>query len=289
MHRWNLVTVSVLTLASAVFADGLRPWVLASDGPADVATKVQEVRAALEGQGFQVAGAYSPKAGAEVLVVTSDELKAVAGKSEFGGYGAVVRVGVTLVNGSVQVAYTNPEYMRASYRMAGDLSGATTKLETALGRKAGFGSAKGLSEKELRGYHYMVLMPFFTDPVVLAKYDSQEAALAAVEKGLAAGDGGTARVYRVDVPGKKETVFGVAVKKGEGADAKIIDTIDTAAQRHTPHFPYELLVTDGTVRMLHGKFRLAQSWPDLTLGAFMKIGAAPDAIEAALSRAAGKK
>lgn len=281
--------VAALSLAPVALADGLRPYFLASEGPGEVAAKVSEVRAALEGQGFQIVGEYGPKDGVRVLAVTSEQLLAAASKTEFGGYGAVVRVGITLVGGNVQVSYTNPEYMRAAYRMTGDVSAVSSKLEAALGRKAAYGSQKGLSEKDLRSYHYMVLMPFFSDPIVLAKYDSYEAALEAVEKGLAAGDGGTARVYRVNVPGKKETVFGVAVKKGDGADAKIIDTIDKAASRHTPHFPYELLVTDGTVRMLHGKFRIAQSWPDLTMGEFMKIGAAPDGIEAALGKAAGKK
>lgn len=289
MPRSRLALLAALLVAAPSLADPLRPYVLASEGPGEVAAKVEEVKAALTAQGFQVVGEYAPRDGAKVLAVTSDALKAMAAKSEFGGYGAALRVGVTLVGQAVQVSYTNPEYVRAAYRMSGDASAILSRLGTALGMKAGFGSSKGLSEKELRGYHYMVAMPFFSDPVVLAKHDSHEAALAAVEKNLAAGEGGTARVYRVDVPGKKESVFGVAVRKGDGADAHIIATIDTAAQRHTAHFPYELLVTDGTVRMLHGRFRIAQSWPDLTMGSFMKINPAPDAIEAALAKVAGRK
>ena len=34
--------------------------------------------------------------------------------------------------------------------------------------------------------------------------------------------------------------------------------------------------------MLHGKFRIAQSFPDLTMGTFMKISGAPDGIEKVL-------
>jgi len=33
-------------------------------------------------------------------------------------------------------------------------------------------------------------------------------------------------VYRVDVPGKEEAVFGVAIAKGKGADKYIMDYID---------------------------------------------------------------
>jgi hypothetical protein len=284
-NRWSLL--AALTLATLAHADGLRPYVLGSEGPGEVAAKTDEVKQALEAQGLVIAGAYAPRDGVQVLAVTSPELQKAAAQSEFGGYGAVVRVGITKVGDAVQVSYNNPEYMKAAYRMAGDVSGVTKKLEAALGKKEAFGSEKGLSEKDLRGYHYMMMMPYFTDPIVLGKYESQEAAVAAMEKGLSEKRGHSVKVYRVDIPGKKETVFGVGLTAGEAADLRVISTIDTGARHHTPHFPYEVLITDGTVRMLHGKFRIAQSWPDLTMGTFMKISKTPDAIEAALKKTAG--
>jgi hypothetical protein len=135
----------------------------------------------------------------------------------------------------------------------------------------------------------MVLMPYFDDQVELAKYKSHEEAVQAVERNLAAGKGGTVKVYRVDLHGKKESVFGVGIKDGEGSDAAVMKTVDFGELKQTAHLPYELIISDGTVYMLHGKFRIALDFPDLTMGTFMKISGAPSAIENALKQVAGGK
>ena len=69
-----------------------------------------------------MAGSYSPYPGTAVIGVTSDELRSNAAKSEHGGFGAALRVGVTKVGDQIQVSYTNPPYMANAYRMAGDLN-----------------------------------------------------------------------------------------------------------------------------------------------------------------------
>ncbi len=234
-------------------------------------------------------GEYSPYKGAHVVVVTSDALKKSAAKSDFGAYGAAVRISLTEVNGSLQIAYTNPLYMAEAYRMKGPLSAVAAGLEKALGKKAEFGSKDGLKASKLRKYHYMIMMPYFTDQVKLASYGSQEEALKAVEANLAAHRGGTVKVYRVDLPGKKESVFGIGLSKGDGADAKVMKVVDIGELKHTAHLPYEIVVSDGSIYMLHGKFRIAMDFPDLTMGKFMKISGAPSAIEEKLRLVAGGK
>jgi hypothetical protein len=59
--------------------------------------------------------------------------------------------------------------------------------------------------------------------------------------------------------------------------------------KHTAHLPYELIVSEGNVQMLHGKFRIAVDFPDLTMGTFMKISGAPAGIEEKLKLIAGEK
>ncbi len=181
----GLVTFFGLFAAQAG-AETLRPFVLASVGSGDVAEEITRVKEALGGQDFEIVGEYSPYSGAHSIVVTSDELKATAAKSEFGGYGAAQRVSVTQVGDQVQVAYTNPSYRAYAYRMEGDLKGVTDKLAAALGSQQAFGSEKGLTEKKLRKYHYKMLMPYFDDPDELAAHGSYEEAVQAVEAGLAA-------------------------------------------------------------------------------------------------------
>ena len=270
----------------SVVADGLQPYVLASDGAGSVAAKTDEVKSALTGAGFEVVGDYAPYSGAHVVVATNDALKSAATKSDHGGFGAVVRVGITEVGGKVQVSYTNPAYWANMYRMQGDLASVSAALDKALGNQKTFGYAKGFSAKDLRGYHYMMMMPYFDDMEEVGSFSSQRDAANAVAANLKAGKGGTAMVYRIDLPGGKASLFGVELKEGAGADAALMKIVDTGALRHTAHLPYEVLVEDGKVYTLHGKFRIAASFPELGMGTFMKISDAPDAIEKAMEAAA---
>ncbi len=292
-NRIILAVISfVLVLAGSAAAAGggaLKPFILGSSGPGTIDEKLEEVKTALTGQGFEVVGSYAPYAGARVVVVTSEALKAAAARSKFGAYGAVERVSLTETPAGLQVAYTNPLYLAQAYRMQDPLSGVAAALAEALGDREAFGSKKGLTPEKLRKYHYMVFMPYFTDPIKLASYPSQEDALQIVEANLAAHKGGVNKVYRVDLPGKKESVFGVGLTEGDGSDARVMKVIDIGELKSTAHLPYELVVSDGTVYMLHGKFRIAVDFPDLTMGTFMKISSAPSGIEDALRLIAGKK
>jgi hypothetical protein len=235
----------------------LKPYILAWSGVGTIESKLGEVKASVAKEGFHVVGEYSPYKGAHVLVVTSEALKKSAAKSAFGAYGAAVRISLTEVGGGLQIAYMNPLYMAEAYRMNEPLSAEAAGLEKALGKKAEFGS--------------------------------KEEALKAVEANLAAHKGGTVKVYRIDLPGKKESVFGVGLSEGDGADAKIMKVVDVGEIKHTAHLPYEIMVSDGSVYMLHGKFRIAIDFPDLSMGTFMKISGAPSAIEEKLKLVAGGK
>jgi len=282
--------LSLFIVASApAAAQALKPYLLGYRGTGTIEAKLPEVKAGLEQKGFQVVGDYEPYKGARVLVVTSDALKAAAAKSDFGAYGAVIRVSITDTGKNLQVAATNPRYYAAAYRMQEGLEDVAAALEQAINKTAEFGSQEGMTAAKLRKYHYMVMMPYFDEPIMLASYPSQDKALEVVEAALAAKKGGSSKVYRVDVPGKKESVIGVAVTEGSGADAAIMKVIDLGELKHTPHLPYELVVSNGKVYMLHGKFRIALDFPDLTMGTFMKISGAPSAIEEKLKVVAGEK
>lgn len=265
----------------------LRPYVLASTTTGTVTAQTEVVSKALTAQGFEVTGQYTPYDGAAVLVVTSPALLEAAAQSEHGGYGAAQRVSITEVDGQIQVAYTNPLYMANVYRMASQLEGVAADLEVALGRDRDFGSKKGHSAEKLRKYHYTVMMPYFDDQDVLAEYNGHAQAVAAVEAGLGSRTGGTELICRVDIPGKDEVLFCVGLREGHGRDEVVIDNCDRAPLKHTAYLPYEMLVSGTRVLALHGKFRIALSFPDLSMGTFMKISRAPGGISNALEAAAG--
>jgi len=287
-----LACVAALLVVAGMAAaedEMLKPFVLASTDTVPLEKKAAEIRAVVSQHGFQIVGEYSPYKGAHIIVVTSDSLRKSAVKSDFGAYGAIERISLTETAKGLQVAFTNPRYFAHAYRMKDSLSDVAAGLEKALGKKADFGAKEGLKASKLRKYHYMVMMPYFTDPVLLASYDSQEEALKTVEANLAARKGGCSKVYRVDLPGKKESVLGIAITEGDGADAAIMPVIDIGDPKHTAHLPYEVVVSAGKVYMLHGKFRIALDFPDLTMGTFMKISGAPSAIEEKLKLVAGSK
>ncbi len=283
-----LAGLALITSSALAGAEGLKPFVLGAEPQStDLKQAVAVAKAALQAQGFEVVGAYSPYPAAQVLVVTNDLLKANAAKTDFGGYGAAQRVAVTRVNNKIQVSYTNPPYMAAVYRMQGTLEDVKAKLEAALGKQKEFGSGKGLKDKDLRSYNYTFGMEKFDSlgKHLLAEFKSHQEALTAVEAGLAAGKAGVTKVYRIDIPGKEESLFGVAIAQGKGADKYIMDYIDFGDLKSTAHLPYEVLVSGNKVYHLFARFRIAIDFPDLSMmgsNSFMSIMSAPGAIKDSL-------
>ena len=289
---------AMFSLASlgAQAADEMKPFILASTTTGGVADKIDDVKSALSAQGFDVVGGYSPYPSAHIVVVTNSALKQAGASHERAGYVAAQRVSLTQVGEQVQLAYTNPVYMAAAYRVDADLSAVSDAFEEALGAEKEFGPDEGLTVKELGKYHYTFGMEYFDDPNELASYDSYNEAIAAVERNLAAHKGGATRVYRIDIPGSKQTVFGVSMVAASEKGNKYMDEtfimseIDFKPVRSTGHLPYEILVTGSEVEALHARFRIAINFPDLSMmgaNSFMNIMPSPDAIKEALTLGAG--
>lgn len=287
--------LSVMLLGGAQAEEKLKPFILAGIQNGDVASVATAVEGKLKSAGFEVPGRYSPYAGVTIIGVTDDDLKQAAGKTDFGVFGAAMRVSVTQgKDGKIQVAYNNPLYLAAAYRMEADLSGTAARLKKALGAQQAFGSEEGLEKDNLEDYHYKWLMPYFTDRLELAEYDSYDQAVQAVEAGLAAGKGGAKKVYRVDLPGKEATLFAVAltdkVSDECAGDAYIMERIDFRDLKSSAHLPYEIVVKGNGAYALPAEFRIAINFPDLSMmgsNSFASIMCAPGAIEEVLTMAAG--
>jgi len=267
--KFPIVFLLLLLLNGIASAEPVyKPYIRASVTPT-------EVKDQLKAHHFEIIGEYKPFNDIVILIVTSDALKQAVAQSEFGGYGVIQRVAIS----GDRIFYTNPTYMAYVYRMSSDLAEVTSQLKEALGNKGEFGSKEGLTESQLRQYKYMWGMPDFEDQLTLAEHPSYEQAVSTVETGLKAGKGGTKFIYRIDIPNKEETIFGMALTDGEGADKTIIETLKKVT--HVAYMPYEILVSSHKVYMLHGRFRIAISFPDVRMRSFMKIRKAPSAIEEA--------
>jgi hypothetical protein len=286
----SIIALTVLSLNSSA-GDKLLPFYLASQGKGDIQGTVSDIQAKLKQAQFDIVGEYTPYPNASIIIITNDELKSNATATKFGGYGAIQRVSITELNGEIQVAYTNPIYMSHAYHLKGDLAAVEAKLKSALGFVKAYGPKLGMSSDDIRGYHYMFGMPYFAEHVEIMAYPDHAQAVAALEKGLKEKKGGVSKVYRVDLPGKQQTVIGVAMTKDMSSDAKIMEEIDFKPLRSTAHLPYEVLVdADGKIYALDARFRIAINFSDLSMAgpnSFMGIMSSPDAIVAALTEAAG--
>ena len=298
----TFLTFSILLAALAFFstvqAEVLKPFILAKTVSGTMSEVVNDVTTKLTEHGFTVVGTYSPYPNATVICASYPDLTAAAAKAKNGGFGAAQRIAVTEIDGKLQVTYANPAYIGTAYGL-GKLETVSQKLAAALGREQEYG-AEGIKEEKLGPgkYHYKMLMPYFDDIDVLNTYSDYKTGIATVEANLAAGKGGTAKVYRIDLPGKDVSVFGVAIPKGDGIDSgdtdtdkEIMDIIDYKPIRSTAYLPYELMVQGNKAIALRGRYRIAVHFPDTPMvgsHGFTKIMSAPGGILNALEAVAGK-
>ena len=289
--KLSLILLVSLLMAGPVAAETtFQPFVLASVNDAGLDEQTEATTSALDQAGFMVVGQYSPVENTNVIVVTSQNLMAVAALSEKGGYGAGQRVSVSLRDDKTEVAFVNPLYIQHAYRMEGDLQSVYDQLSQTLGNIETFGAETKMTAKKLAKYHYMIAMQRFDDPSELGSFDSHEAALAAVEKGLAVEGDALTQIYRIDVPGKDQSVFGVGMKATNDEEEDIDSTfqmsiVDFEGYSKVAYFPYEILVSGKEVEALHMRFRMAVHFPDLSMmgeHGFTKLMSAPGEIQTAL-------
>jgi len=300
LNKFFFTVAAVIWMSSQAAAETLRPFVLGDTPPGDLKQVADAVKLKVTAAGFEIVGSYSPFANAVVICVTNNDLKTTAAKVPNGGFGAAQRISVTEVNGKIQVAYVNPAYLGTAYGM-GKLEPVSSKLKTALGAVKVFGSENGIPEEKLGPgkYRYAMFMPYFKDVDFFMEHPDYKTAADTVEKNLAAGVGGTKKIYRIDLPGKQVSVFGVSIPKGDGidkgnkdTDKEIIDIVDYGDLKHTAYLPYELMVDGNRVIALRARYRIALNFPDTTMAGahgFTKIMTAPWGIQVALEAVAGFK
>ena len=275
-----------------IMAQDLKPYIVGFETTESIKSTQEKVIKQLENNGIKVVGQYQPANDKNrvVIVISSVELEnAIKKVGGLTGFAATLRVGITAENGKTVVSYTNPLYWgNAYFRTDFDKVGsnyATLKehLESAMkvsndfsGKS--FGSKNGLTEKNLQNYHYMIAMPYFSDVVELAKFDNYAVAVAKIDANLKKGLPNIKMVSKVSISGKNLTLYNFAIS-GEKGESKFLPIIDLGQIKHTAFLPYEVLVIENRVVMLHGRYRIALSFPDLTMGTFAKIMSTPGDIE----------
>ena len=292
---FSLVIITVFTLIST--AQVLSPYTLGARSDKGLKESAALVKEKLKANGFQVLGEYAPAEDKDrwLIVITSESLLYAAAKTGgLTGFAAALRVALTRESGRVLISYTTPEYwLNAYYRddfdavktLLDPLSGQLEKVMQESGTYAGtaFGSEKGLDVDDLRSYKYMMGMPKFHETKELGEFESYKEAIDKVESSLLKGVPDVTKVYSVEIPGKELKLYGFALG-GEKGESHFLPIIDNSEPKHTAFLPYEFLVMGNEVHMLHGRFRIALSFPDLKMGTFTKIMSSPGDIKDLLER-----
>jgi hypothetical protein len=271
-------------------AQELSPYIQVGESYDTMQEAYDKVIAALKDNSFSVIGAYNPegKSSLKVIAFTQSNLKYTVLKvSDRGALAATFRVGLIKKNGKIRITYTNPEYLLRAYlgssydsykpifsKFSSDLKAALSSLGSDF---TPFGGK--VKATKLKKYHYMMGMPYFSDPVTLKEFSSFEEGLKTIQANLAARKGGTKLVYRLIFKSREIAVFGVALTNKTSGEAYFLPII---GEDNVAGMPYQIILQGKKATMLHGKYQLALMWPKLSMGTFMKIRNTPGKIEDAL-------
>jgi len=219
----------------------------------------------LESAGFEVIASYPSVKKGTTLVFTNDALKAEASK-ENRGFAGVEKVLIS--ENDNQLIFTNPElsYFKEilESRQEQIAKNITTDLESEFGKMEA--SSDVLEDDDIAGYHFMMGMPYYEDMIEIAQGDNLSNNLEL--------NAGNNIVFKLKL--QNSTLFGIAMPTEDG-EASYIPEIK--GQKHSVFLPYMVLIEDSKAKILHAKYYLAISYPNLSMGDFMGISSTPGAIE----------
>lgn len=290
MKYFILFTLLTVALVNTANAKELAPYIKVGTSSETNDALSEKVIDVLKLKSFTVLGNYHPENNKNITVITftRNDLKSTVIKvKDRGALAAVLKVALVTKNGITTISYTNPEYIFTAYlrdeypkystiltKISSDLKETLTSLGNNF---TPFGGS--VNSEKLKKYHYKIMMPYFTDPVELRKFGSFEEGLKIIEANLAKKKGQTSQVYKLIYTTEKVAVFGVGLENKQNGEAKFLPII---GQDHAAALPYEIILQNNVLTMLHGKYRIALHWPELTMGTFMKIMSTPGDIEETL-------
>jgi len=290
MKKAILSLVTTLVIGYYSFSQELSPYIKVGELTESIQSAYDKVISNLEGDNFTILGTYNPsnKSSLKVVVFTRSDIKnKVVQVADRGALAAAFKVGLVKLDGKVVVSYTNPDYIFRAYLRDNYVTFQSTFEKFSADVKTTFSSIGNeftpfggtVKADKLKKYHYKIAMPYFTDPVELNEYASFEEGLKTIEANLKAKKGNTIEVYKLVYPNKKVAVFGVGLQSAEKGEANFLHKI---GESHAAALPYEIILQGNEATMLHGRYRIALHWPDLTMGTFMKIMSTPGDIKDAL-------
>ena len=285
----KIIFTSVVILLNIFVSIGqeIAPYIKVTETTEGIDQISEKVVATLKSNNFTILGTYNPsnKKTLKVIAFTRTDLKNTVIKvTDRGALAATFKIGFIEENGKTTVSYTNPDYILRAYlganynTFSSIFKTFSSDLKSSLNAIGNDFSPFGgtVAAHKLGKYHYKIMMPYFSDPVTLNEFSSFEEGLKTITANLTAKKGKTVEVYRLVYTSEKVAVFGVGLQSTEDGEAYFLPKIGEA---HVAALPYEIILQGTKATMLHGKYRIALHWPELTMGTFMKIMSTPGDIE----------
>ncbi len=288
---FSLISLSLHAADKEIF----KPFVLVEQTSIKMDDAKAKVTKLIKQSPFSIIAEYSPYDDAYIYIITSDELKSLASEAQYGGFAAPQRISLTRVNNQIQIAYTNPVFMKHAYRMKTvDMQPILDQMNQAFGFEQFFGG-EGLTARKLKRYKYSFGLEDFDSFYELPEYDTHAKAIAALNKGFNDKDSGIRKIYELKIPGKKQVVYGVSMNAQDSGDdaldtRKTMDIVDHLPLKRTAYLPYEIMVDDNQIIALHARFRIAVYFNDLKMfgpHGFGKLFSTPTAYYKAFTKVAG--
>ncbi len=287
MKKIIFSSIAIIILSFNSIGQDLAPYIKVGESNETIQQVSDKIINTFKNNSFTVLGTYNPsnKSSLHVIAFTRDDLKNTVIKiTDRGALAAVFKVGLIQKNGKVTISYTNPDYILRAYLRDNYVTFKSTfekfssDLKTVLSAIGNeFKPFGGLVKADkLKKYHYKIFMPYFSDPIKLNEFASFEEGLRVIENNLKAKKGNTVQVYKLVYTDEKVAVFGVGLLNKEDGESDFLPKI---GEDHVAALPYEIILQGKKATMLHGKYRIALHWPELTMGTFMKIMSTPGDIE----------
>ncbi|MCK5401709.1 MAG: hypothetical protein KAJ28_08740 [Flavobacteriaceae bacterium] len=292
MKTLILCITAIITFNLNSFGQELAPYIKVGETSETISVVSDKIINALQNNSFTILGTYNPsgKSNLKVIAFTRTDIKNTVIKIvDRGALAAVFKVGLVQKNGKVTISYTNPDYLLRAYLRDNYITFKRTFQKFNSDLKSTFSTIGNeftpfggtVKADKLKKYHYKIFMPYFTDPVTLNEYSSFEEGLKIIEDNLKAKKGNTVQVYKLIYNKEKVAVFGVGLQSKEDGESHFLPKI---GEDHAAAMPYEIILQGNKSTMLHGKYRIALFWPELTMGTFMKIMSTPGDIEDTLEK-----
>ena len=264
----------------------MSPFIKAGTSQTDISLLISSIKQNLETNQFSIIGEYQPEASQELYVIcfTRNDLRELCLKSaDRGTLASVLKIGLVKKGESTIVSMLNPDYVFCAYLsnyetdkpLLSKITSDVKKSLSAIGDEfAPFGGE--VKESSLKKYHYKMMMPYFSNPVDLSEFESFEAGLTTIRKNLKAKKGNANLIYEQVFEDKNIAVFGIGLLDPEDGEKQFLPII---GEDHIAAMPYEIILQGKEASMLHGKYRFALYWPELTMGTFMRIMSTPGDVE----------